>query len=124
MSVSRLFSIIGDGNVRRNMTTLNMASRASMKSAQVIACANLDGLDNAFAEVRSESTVCIVAAVTEMIILAEDCGTIASTIDGVLQALRAKLGAFCQGRPDLNVVISPPLYRHQPFWYQRHLTIA
>ena len=34
--MSRLISIIGDGNVRRNMTGLNVASREAMKSAQVI----------------------------------------------------------------------------------------
>ena len=33
MSVSRLFTIIGDSNVRRNMTGLNVASREAMKKA-------------------------------------------------------------------------------------------
>ena len=121
MSVSRLFSIIGDGNVRRNMTSLNIASRASMKSAQVIACSNLDSIDAALAEVRPESSVCVFAAVTELIIMAEDCGTVAATVDTALLAFKSKIEAFCKVKPDLHVVVSPPLYRHQPFWYQRHL---
>ena len=34
--MARLISIVGDGNVKRNMTGLNTASRESMKNAQVI----------------------------------------------------------------------------------------
>ena len=45
MSSHRLFSIVGDANVRRNMTGLNIASRATMKSAQIIDCVQISGLD-------------------------------------------------------------------------------
>ena len=35
-TMSRLISIIGDANVRRNMAGLNVSSRDAMKNAQVI----------------------------------------------------------------------------------------
>ena len=41
IKMSPLFSIIGDSNIRRNMTGLNIASRSSMKSAQIIDCVSL-----------------------------------------------------------------------------------
>ena len=36
MSISRVYTIIGDANIRRNMTTLNIASRDIMKKAEVM----------------------------------------------------------------------------------------
>ena len=68
MSISRLFTIIGDGNVRRNMTGLNVASRESMKSAQIIDYVGNTSIDVALQEVRPESTACIVAAITDLIL--------------------------------------------------------
>ena len=46
--MARLISIIGDGNVRRNMTGLNVASRESMKKAQIIDYAAPSSFDDAF----------------------------------------------------------------------------
>ena len=63
MSSDRIFSIIGDANVKRNMTQLNVASREAMKSAQVIECISLSTLDAALQEVRvlrpTSRTVCM-----------------------------------------------------------------
>ena len=85
--MSRLFSIVGDSNVRRNMTGLNIASREAMKSAQVIDCELISSLEAALAEVRAESTICIVAAITGFLLSPGDCGTVSSTIDPVLVKL-------------------------------------
>ena len=76
MSVSRLFTIIGDANVRRNMTALNIASREAMKSAQIVDFNGEGSFDSALASVRSESSVCIVAAITDLLLSNGDCGTI------------------------------------------------
>ena len=67
-----LFSIIGDGNVRRNMTGLNIASRETMKTAQVIDYVAPGSLDNAFKEIRPDSTVCIIAALTDLLLSGGD----------------------------------------------------
>ena len=65
--MSRLVSVVGDSNVRRNMTSLNMASRESIKNAQIIDCANISSLDSALASVRKESSLCIIACITNFI---------------------------------------------------------
>ena len=103
MSISRIFSIIGDGNVRRNMTGLNVASRDSMKNAQIIDFIGAGPIDVAFTEVRPESTVCIVAAITDLLLSNGDCGTIFASIDPVSTDLHNRFVAFCQARPDLQV---------------------
>ena len=121
MSVSRLFTVIGDGNVRRNWTQLNIASRESMKTAQVLSCADLGSLGASLAEVRQESSVCIFAAITEMFLAPDDLGSLAATYNNVLHSFKEKINEFCAIRPGLSVAVAPPLYRHRPFWYQKHL---
>ena len=55
MSISRVFSVIGDRNVRDHMTTLNIASREAMKGAEVLSCPSLSNLATVFSEIRSGS---------------------------------------------------------------------
>ena len=103
MSTDRIFSIIGDANIRRNMTQLNISSRDSMKTAQVIDCASLSTLDAALNDVRGEAVVLIVASVTEFIISNGFCGTVQSSIDPVFAAYVTKMCTFCAYRPQLQV---------------------
>ena len=121
MSLSRLFTIVGDANVRRNMTGLNIASREVMKTAQVVACDSLSTLDSALIEVRKESSVCIIACLTGMLLTGDDTGTVSSSVESVLIAFKSKIDAFIAARPTVQVAVAPHLYRHQPFWYQRSL---
>ena len=103
MSQSRLYSIIGNANVRRNMTSLNMASRESMLNAQVIDCVQMSALDTSLQEVRAESSILIIASLTEFILNNGDCDTILASIDPVLTTFVAKISNFCAYRPDLRV---------------------
>ena len=105
MSASRLFTVIGDQNIRRNMTGLNMASREVMQRAQVLDCVSMSTLDSALQDVRQESTVLIVAAITEFLMSQGDCGTIYSSIDPVLATFMSAMKGFCAFRPDLQVGI-------------------
>ena len=98
-----MISVVGDDNVRWNMTGLNLASRESMKNAQVIDCSALASLDAALESVRKESSVCIVASITEFLVAAGDCGTIFSTIDPILATFAQKLHDFCGRRQTLYV---------------------
>ena len=100
--MSRLISIIGDGNVRRNMTGLNVASREAMKSAQVIDYAAPTSFESVFNEIRADSTVCIIAALTDLLLSGGDGGTIFSTIDPILDSFRARVFHLCTARPNLQ----------------------
>ena len=105
MSGHRFFSIIGDANVRRNMTGLNLASREVMQGSQIIDCDTMASLDAALNEVRSESTVLILASITEFLISGGFCGTIYSSIDTTLASFSNKINGFCDHRPTLQVPI-------------------
>ena len=104
MSISRVYTIIGDANIRRNMTTLNIASRDIMKKAEVIDCLQLSTLDNILSQVRVESSIVIVAAVTEFLLSGGDCGSIGSSIDHILTSFCAKISGFCSTRPAVQVI--------------------
>ena len=103
-----LFSIIGDANVRRNWTGLNIASREAMKTAQIIDFLGLTPIDQALQEVRVESTICIIAAITEPIVANGDCGTVFASVDPVLTSLHASISAFCSAHPGLQVLMGSP----------------
>ena len=47
MSVTNIYTIIGDSNIRRNMTAMNIASRQAMATCQVIDCPVLNSLEAA-----------------------------------------------------------------------------
>ena len=100
-----LFTMIGDANVRRNMTGLNIASREVMKSAQVIDCASPATLDAAQNDVRNESSVLIVACLTEFIISNRFWGTILSSVGPVLASFVTTICGFCAFRPHLQVCL-------------------
>ena len=103
LRMARLVSIIGDGNVRRNMTGLNVASRETMKNAQVIDYVAPGSFDAAFKEIRPDSTVCIIAALTDLLLSGGDSGTIFATIDPILNSFRTKVFDLCATRPNLEV---------------------
>ena len=103
MSISRVYTIIGDANIRRNMTSLNIASRDVMKKAEVIDCLQLSSLDSALSQVRVESSILIVASITEFLLAGGDCGTIASSIDHILTSFAAKVTGHCAAHPAVQV---------------------
>ena len=80
-----------------------MASRESMKTAEIIDCTVMSALDASLNAVRAESTILILASVTEFLLSSGDCGTIFSSIDPVLSTLAAKLHGFSTFRPGLQV---------------------
>ena len=100
---SRLFSVIGDPDIRRNMTGLNIGSRENMKTAQVIDYLGLSPLADALREVRKESSVVIFAGLTLPILANGDCGTISASVDPVFSAALSTLSSFCVANPDKQV---------------------
>ena len=101
--MSRLIAVVGDSNVRRNMTSLNIASREAMKSAKVIDCASLSTLEASLLQVPQESNVCILAVITDFLLANGDCGTINSSINPVLDTFSKVVTHFCNARQDLQV---------------------
>ena len=107
--VTRLVTIVGDTNVRRNMTGLNIASREAMKSAQILDYNGSGAISAVLNDVRPDSTVCIVAAITDFLLSSGDCGTIFASVDPLLTDFSHQIVGFCNSRPNLQVHFS---YNH------------
>ena len=122
MSQLQLYSVLGDRNVTQNMTTLNMASRETMQKAQLITCPSLQNLQSALDQIRPESTVFIYAAITDHLLSAPDANTIYAMIDPIFCEVKERLFRLCLTRPDLQVLLAPPLYRSRPYWYRQQMT--
>ena len=121
MPSGQLFTVVGDANVRRNMTSMNMASREAMASARVIDCKELSAMAQCLREVPADSTVCLVQSITSFLVSASFSGTVFGTIDPILTEFAQQLRGFCQTRPSIQVLVAPPMYQFTPFWYRRHL---
>ena len=86
--MARIFSVLGDSNVQRNMGGLSVRDRPLMASAQVIPCGRLEVLAEGLRQVRAESNVCVLSCVTNFITAAEGSTTSVSLrVEPVLREL-------------------------------------
>ena len=115
--MSPIFSIIGDSNVSRNITKTNTRACPQMASSQFLFCQKLPLLEDALGKIRKESTVCIVACVTNFLTASDDDSMVSKRIEPVLDEFVHHLSAACTSAPDLSILVSPPMYRKSPLWY-------
>ena len=119
MSVSRCFTIIGDSNVQRHMNPTNCRDRPLMSSCQVMTCGKLALLAESLSAVRAESNVCIVSCITNFLTRSEDTGgSVGFRVEPILLEFLSVLASAASSRPDLMLLISPPMYRQSPLWYR------
>ena len=121
MAQLRVFSLIGDSNVRNHVNKNSCRANPALKSAQVLSCGNAEVLISTLDKVRSSSTVCIMACVSNFLCDAEGPASIQSRVDPVLQDFFSALSGACAANPDRWYVVSPPMYRSFPVWYREGL---
>ena len=110
MSVSRCFSIVGDSNVQRHMNPTNCRDRPPMSSCQVLPCGKLALLAECLKSVRAESNVCIVSCVTNFLTRSEDTGgSVGFRVEPILLEVLSILSASATSRPDLMLLLAPPM---------------
>ena len=83
------------------MTGLNVASREVLKTAQVINFSNT--IEHSLQQVRAESTVCILAFLTDQILAVGFCGTLYASVDPVLDSIKTSVSGYCVSHPGLQV---------------------
>ena len=121
MSTALRFSLLGDSNVRRNITKNTLRASPLVKSCQVICCGGLEVFASSLESVRSESNVCILSCVTNFLTCCDGPSSISQRIEPVLQEIRAALNQACEANPDRGYMLSPPMYRSCPLWYREGL---
>lgn len=117
--MSPIFSVIGDSNVRRHMNPTNCRDRPLMSSAQVIPCTKLGVFRQSLAAIKEETTVCIVACVSNFITdSVESSSSVSQRISINLKEFFDVLSQSCSAFPARRYLVCPPMYRKWPLWYR------
>ena len=112
-----LFSLIGDTNVKQNVTKNSMRGCPGLKSCQVLHCTNLENFASRLAKVRAESDVCLVSCISGFLAVSEGT-SVSRRVDPILQEVHAGLMEACLANPARRYMVAPPMYRQSPLWYR------
>ena len=102
--MSRIFSLIGDSNIRRHMNSQN-CQLPQMAEAEVKTCGRIEVLAEVLRSVRSQTTVVVLSCLTNFLTSSE--GTSASAglrVEPVLVDFREILLDFCSEQPERYVL--------------------
>ena len=93
-----------------------------MSGSQQIPCGRIEVLTEALSTVREESTVLVLACVTNLLTSTSDeSSSVSLRVEPVLQEFLSKILQFGSDSPDVHILICPPMYRRQPLWYREGL---
>ena len=119
MASQLLFSLIGDSNVKRNMTPTACRDRPHMMSAQVLLCSRLEVFKQSLKSIKSESNVCVVACLSNFISSSEDTSeSVSHRVGPILDEVFSLLSEECSSNVQRRYLVSPPMYRRSPMWYR------
>ena len=124
MSSVLVFTLIGDSNVRQNVTKNSCRASASLKAAQVLFCGSIEAFVSSLSTVRAESNVCVVSCVSNFLANADAEGsssTVSQRVDPILQEVHAAIMEACLANPNRKYLVAPPMYRMSPIWYREGL---
>ena len=120
-TMSAVFSLLGDSNIAGHVNKTSVRANPQLKATQVLQCGHFGILSETLAKVRKETTVVILACLTNFISSAEGPPTVSHRVEPVLQSIRSILLEFCGASEARMMFISPPMYRTNPTWYREGL---
>ena len=110
MSQDRVFSLIGDSNVHRNMNSTNCRDRPLMSDAQVIPCGRLSVFAKALRQVHKISNIVVMFCITNFITGSEEAGSsIAIRVEPVFKEFYAAIESEARGSSNRLYLIAPPM---------------
>lgn len=119
MSQARVFTLLGDSNVTRNMTPFNCRDRPVMINAQSIPCGRFDVFAESLRQIRAETNVCVLSCITNFITGSSSAeGSISQRIEGTLVEFLRLLNSAAIEDSESLYLVAPPMYRMFPVWYR------
>ena len=119
--MSAVYSLLGDSNISGHVNKTSVRANPQLKATQVLQCGHIGILGETLAKVRKETTVVILACLTNFVSSADGPPTVSHRVEPVLQSIRSVLLEFCGACDTRMVCISPPMYRTTPTWYREGL---
>ena len=121
MSQVRVFTLLGDSNIRGHINKTSCKANPAIRAAQVLTCGHVGIFRETLLKMRPESGVCIISCITNFLSSAVGPESVSQRIDPVLQDIRDVLAEICESNPAKSFLISPPMYRVSPVWYREGL---
>ena len=118
MSTLSKFTIVGDSNVRRHLSPSNSKGRPLWSSAKFISCSRLSVLSTSLESVSTDSDACVLACLPNFLSATAPGGVVSLRVQPTIKGYLSKAVSFARTRPQLQVFVSPPLYRSSPLWYR------
>lgn len=115
MAQTRVFSLVGDSNVKRHMSPINRRDRPAMEDAQVIPCSKLSMFQQCLRSVRESSDVCIVSCVSNFLSDTDSSSSsMAQRLDPIYKEFFTKLVEACHANSNRTYFVCPPMFRTFP----------
>ena len=86
-NMSRLFSLIGDSNIRNHVNKNSVRANPALKNCQTLSCGSMEIFATTLSKVRGDSNVCIVSCITNFLADLEGPSTISHRVDPLLQVI-------------------------------------
>ena len=116
--MARMFGLIGDSNVKRNMSPTSCRDPL-MLSSQVIQCGRIEVFKQSLKNIKSEVDVVIVSCFSNFLSSSEETSeSVGHRIDPVLDEAFRLIVDECVLHPGRKYLVSPPMYRLSPLWYR------
>jgi len=93
------FALIGDSNVKRNVTQFNCRSCPDLGKAQVLLCNRIELFDESLGKLEEKITVCILACITNFLTSSEEDDNISKRIEPVLSSFVASVKKAAEASP-------------------------
>ena len=109
---SRVFTLIGDSNIRGNVNQVNRRACPALGAAQVLYCQRLDLLDEVLRQVQPRSDAVILSCLSNFLSSSEDTSELVGRrVEPVLDELRSCIQIYSSARPEVYFLLAPPMYR-------------
>ena len=113
------FCLIGDSNVKRNMTPTCCRDRPLHQAAQVVQCGRFEVFSQSLTSIKPEVTICVISCLTNFLTSSEDTSaSVAHRVGPVLDDVFTKVAEECVSNPGRRYLVCPPMYRRTPLWYR------
>jgi hypothetical protein len=117
-----IFSIIGDSNVRRFVTNVNIRSCPELGDAQISSCPKLSMLSEALLQVDDASDAVILTCLTNFLVDTTGSSSVGVRVEPTISSFRNKIVDACERLPGKQFLVCPPMFRSRPVWFREGLS--
>jgi len=95
----RCFSLLGDSNVKRNVSRMSRKACPALKDAEIIPCGSLNIFAASLSKVKAECNVCIISCLTNAVASCDGSTSISLRVGPVLDEIQKVLFSSCEEFP-------------------------